>query len=128
MALGTPSGLSVSMLALVTLSLTVLPCGPYAFVKDTKSASIWGDISAAFDRVCRALLLGKLAQLGIPPFYLDFLNFVCYLERGGSQWKVCFPKSLLYVLWCSRAQSLHHRCGTVSSGTSANAWAGAHLR
>ena len=32
------------------------------------------DISGAFDRVSRCLLLGKLQQLGVPGSFLDFLN------------------------------------------------------
>ena len=36
------------------------------------------DISGAFDKVSRSLLLGKLAQLGVAPTFLDFLHR--YLE------------------------------------------------
>ena len=36
------------------------------------------DISAAFDRVARNLLLGKLMQCGVPSQYIDFLN--AYLQ------------------------------------------------
>ena len=37
--------------------------------------AVWlGDISGAFDRVCKEFLMGKLASLGVPDIYLDFLN------------------------------------------------------
>ena len=40
------------------------------------------DISGAFDKVRRALLIGKLSQLGLPSIWLDFLN--AYLaDREG---------------------------------------------
>ena len=32
------------------------------------------DISGAFDKVNRCLLIGKLAELGLPSTFLDFLN------------------------------------------------------
>ena len=32
------------------------------------------DISAAFDRVARDVLLGKLMQCGVPSQYIDFFN------------------------------------------------------
>ena len=40
------------------------------------------DISGAFDKVSRCLLMGKLAQLGLPPRFLDFLN-AYLLPREG---------------------------------------------
>ena len=40
------------------------------------------DISSAFDKVSRCLLMGKLAQIGLPPRFLDFLN-AYLLPREG---------------------------------------------
>ena len=40
------------------------------------------DISGAFDKVRRPLLLAKLEQLGVSPIFLDFLNLICYLGRA----------------------------------------------
>ena len=40
------------------------------------------DISGAFDKVSRCLLMGKLAQIGLPPRFLDFLN-AYLLPREG---------------------------------------------
>ena len=41
------------------------------------------DISGAFDKVSRALIIGKLSQLGLPGTFLDFLNDYL-LTREGS--------------------------------------------
>ena len=40
------------------------------------------DISGAFDRVNRCLLLGKLAQIGLPDIFLDFLNSFLLPREG----------------------------------------------
>ena len=40
------------------------------------------DISGAFDNVSRTLLLGRLAECGIPSQYLDFLNAYLLSRQG----------------------------------------------
>ena len=40
------------------------------------------DIAGAFDRVSRHLLMGKLAQLGLPATFLDFLNSFLLPREG----------------------------------------------
>ena len=40
------------------------------------------DISGAFDKVSRSLLLGKLEKLGVAPAFLDFLNSYLESRRG----------------------------------------------
>ena len=40
------------------------------------------DISGAFDRVSRVLLLAKLEQLGVPASFLDFLNSYLSFREG----------------------------------------------
>ena len=40
------------------------------------------DISGAFDKVSRELLLSKLAHMGLPPAWVDFLN-AYLLPREG---------------------------------------------
>ena len=40
------------------------------------------DISGAFDKVSRCLLIGKLAQLGLPDTFLDFLNAYLMPREG----------------------------------------------
>ena len=40
------------------------------------------DISGAFDKVSRCLLMGKLAQIGLPEKFLDFLNAYLMTREG----------------------------------------------
>ena len=40
------------------------------------------DISGAFDKVSRLLLIGKLSQLGLPSTFLDFLNPYLLTREG----------------------------------------------
>ena len=40
------------------------------------------DISGAFDKVSRALIIGKLSQLGLPGTFLDFLNDYLLTREG----------------------------------------------
>ena len=40
------------------------------------------DISAAFDRVSRTLLLGRLSEIGLPDSFLDFLNSYVQPREG----------------------------------------------
>ena len=40
------------------------------------------DISGAFDKVSRALIIGKLSQLGLPSTFLDFLNSYLLPREG----------------------------------------------
>jgi len=53
------------------------------------------DISGAFDKVNRCLLLGKLAQLGLPDTFLDFLNNYL-LPREGF---VTVENAISEVMW-----------------------------
>jgi len=53
------------------------------------------DISGAFDKVSRCLLIGKLSQLGLPSSYLDFLNnFLLYREG-----RVCVEGALSEAMY-----------------------------
>ena len=40
------------------------------------------DISGAFDKLCRCLLIGKLSQIGLPSTFLDFLNSYLRTREG----------------------------------------------
>ena len=53
------------------------------------------DISGAFDKVNRCLLSGKLAQLGLPDTFLDFLNNYL-LPREGF---VTVENAISEVMW-----------------------------
>ena len=64
---------------LVTISLAIW-C--LSICQGNKIGVYLSDISGAFDKVRRALVIGKLSQLGLPSTWLDFLN--AYLsEREG---------------------------------------------
>ena len=53
-----------------------------AISKGLKVGLYLSDISGAFDKVNRCLLIGKLAELGLPSSFLDFLNSYL-LQREG---------------------------------------------
>ena len=53
-----------------------------AFATGKKIAAYLGDISGAFDKVSRTLLLGRLAECGVPSQYLDFLNAYLLSRQG----------------------------------------------
>ena len=40
------------------------------------------DISGAFDRVSRTILLGRLSEIGLPNYFLDFLNSYLQPREG----------------------------------------------
>ena len=50
--------------------------------KGLKIGLYLSDISGAFDKVSRLLLIGKLSQIGLPSTFLDFLNSYLMTREG----------------------------------------------
>ena len=78
---------------LVTLSLAVWIL---ATCQNLKVGIYLADIAAAFDRVSRCLLLGKLCQCGVSPSFSDFLN--SYLQEREARVTVGGAMSEAFVL------------------------------
>ena len=68
------------------------------------------DISGAFDKVSRCLLMGNLAQMGLPSSFLDFLNSYFLPREGRVRVEGCLSD---VTLLCDSG----HSCGMPSSGT-----------
>jgi hypothetical protein len=55
------------------------------------------DMSAAFDKVSRTLILGKLSQLGLPSTFIDFLNSYLLPREGRVRVKGALSDVMLLV-------------------------------
>jgi hypothetical protein len=53
------------------------------------------DISGAFDKVSRCLLIGKLSQMGLPSSFLDFLNSYLLPREGRVRVEGCISDIML---------------------------------
>ena len=63
--------------------------------KGRKMGLYLSDISGAFDKVSRILLLGKLAQLGVPDMFLDFLNAYLLPREGLVRMESVLSESMV---------------------------------
>ena len=59
------------------------------------------DISGAFDKVSRILIIGKLSQIGLPGFFLDFLNDYLLTREGyvrveGALYEAMFLANMVF--------------------------------
>ena len=68
--------------------------------KGSKIGIYLSDISGAFDKVSRHLLIGELAQLGLPNSFLDFLNdYLMPRERLVTVENIISEAMLLCDMW-----------------------------
>ena len=68
------------------------------------------DISGAFDKVSRCLLIGRLSQLGVPSSYLDFLNSFLLYREG----RVCVEEALAEAMHLTNIVFPRHSLRTMS--------------
>jgi hypothetical protein len=55
------------------------------------------DISGAFDKVSRCLLIGKLSQIGLPSTFLDFLNSYLLSREGFVRVEGALSEAMLLI-------------------------------
>jgi len=55
------------------------------------------DISGAFDKVSRCLLIGKLSQIGLPSTFLDFLNSYLLSREGFVRVEGAMSEAMLLI-------------------------------
>ena len=55
------------------------------------------DISGAFDKVSRCLLIGKLSQLGVPSSFLDLLNSYLLSREGHVRVEGALSEAMVLV-------------------------------